>query len=202
MDAASILNPIVSALAGLGGVWLGGSLSDRREREKRHVDFITRQLSEFYGPLVSMRNEIQARDSLDKEIVTTDGRWSGDEDSQFKERQITDFRTKTIPSYLQMVATFREKMWLAESQTRLHFQNLSRFVDLMVRGSTGAISGEVYLKLKSDEELQIFYNHIEETCDRLRQKLDEKTAMLCSMFTYKHEFCRRINRCMEIFRKN
>ena len=58
------LNPLISAAAGLGGVFLGGWLSDRREREKRRTAFVTRQLSEFYGPLVSMRTEIRSRGEL------------------------------------------------------------------------------------------------------------------------------------------
>src|ERR1700674_5177897 len=64
------LIPLISATAGLGGVFLGGWLSDRREREKRRNDFITRQLSEFYGPLVSMRAEIRARGDLRLQIET------------------------------------------------------------------------------------------------------------------------------------
>jgi hypothetical protein len=67
---ADFLNPLISAAAGLGGVFLGGWLGDRREREKRRIDFITRQLSEFYGPLVSIRSEIRARGELRLKIGT------------------------------------------------------------------------------------------------------------------------------------
>lgn len=35
-----LIIPLISAAAGLVGVLLGGWLSDRRERQKRHADFI------------------------------------------------------------------------------------------------------------------------------------------------------------------
>jgi hypothetical protein len=55
------LNPLISAAAGLGGVFLGGWLTNRREREKRRTDHIERQLSELYGPLMTLCKQLAAR---------------------------------------------------------------------------------------------------------------------------------------------
>ena len=55
------VNPLISAAAALGGVFLGGWLTNRREREKRRTDHIERQLSELYGPLMTVCKQLAAR---------------------------------------------------------------------------------------------------------------------------------------------
>jgi hypothetical protein len=167
------LNSLISAAAGLvGGVFLGGWLSDRRERAKQRTDSIKRQLSEFYGPLLSIRNELQALEQLDKEIVTADGSWSETDDSKFKAGQINSLLEKTMPSYRQLVTIFRDNLWLAEPETiNLHYTNLIKLVDLKDRCLRGEIPGEIYMNLRSPEDLTSFYDHLEKTFSRLRQGL-------------------------------
>ena len=60
----SFLTPFISAAAGLIGVALVGYLTNYLERKKTRREFITRQLLEFYGPLLSMRTEIRSRGEL------------------------------------------------------------------------------------------------------------------------------------------
>jgi hypothetical protein len=64
MTVADFLNPLIAAASGLGGVFLSGQLTNQREQKKARTDFITRQLSEFYGRLVAIRTEIRARGEL------------------------------------------------------------------------------------------------------------------------------------------
>jgi len=55
------LSPLISAAAGLSVVFLGGWLTNRREREKRRTGHIERQLSELYGPLVTIRKQLDLK---------------------------------------------------------------------------------------------------------------------------------------------
>jgi hypothetical protein len=65
-----LLTPFASALAGLIGVLLGGWLSGRHERKRREAEFTSRRLSEFYGPILSIRTEIKARSELRLRVQT------------------------------------------------------------------------------------------------------------------------------------
>jgi hypothetical protein len=135
---ADLLIPSISAAAGLaaglGGVFLGGWLADRREREKRRNDFVTRQLSEFYGPMLSLRTEIRARGELRLKIEkaidqkhTRDLLEAGMSGDQNAFERATDetlapmlavmrdeykiFTDVSMPLYRKMLDVFREKMW-------------------------------------------------------------------------------------------
>jgi hypothetical protein len=48
------VSPLISAAAGLLGVLTGGWITNSRERKKQRADHIERQLSEFYGPLITL----------------------------------------------------------------------------------------------------------------------------------------------------
>jgi|SRR5580658_500112 hypothetical protein len=189
------LNPLISAAAGLGGVFLGGYLSDRREREKRRNDFITRQLAEFYGPLVSMRAEIQARSALRLKIQTAQDQNHMNDllDAQLHGgpnavKEMNDdnippmldvmrdeykiFTDVMMPLYRNMLQTFRDRMWLAETETRDYLPALVEFVDVWERHLRGTMPGEVLLEINHTEQnLHPFYDHLKSTHDRLRHVL-------------------------------
>src|SRR6266436_4572083 len=70
------MDTIVSLLGALGiGTVLGGLITNwmttRRETARRRVEFRTRQLEEFYGPLLSLHREIRARSELRVKIQKT-----------------------------------------------------------------------------------------------------------------------------------
>src|SRR5712671_3646445 len=65
---ATVLIPFITTAAGLTGVIVGSWLTDRREREKQRRDYITRQLSELYGPLLSLYKQVNARHRLRSQI--------------------------------------------------------------------------------------------------------------------------------------
>jgi len=183
---------LISAGAGLAGVFLGGWITARNQREKRRADFVERQLSEFYSPLVSLRVEIWARSKLRAQIQSAaTSEWGRlDEEAttpeakrQLQETRWPDFsaiieddnRTLSealIPAYRQMATTFREKMWLAEPETRTHFAALTEFVEVWERYLRNALPGEVVRAIDHTEvNLCPFYSHLEETHDRLRTEL-------------------------------
>jgi hypothetical protein len=145
---------IVSTLGALGigslfGVLLGAWLTGRREKAKRLVEFRTRQLDEFYGPLLALHKEIRARSKLRVKIqeavdqahvedmlnvgpggveAASDPHLPGILKTVKDENQT--FRELLMPRYREMVEVFRSKMWLAEPETRKHFAPLIEFVDV------------------------------------------------------------------------
>jgi len=120
MAVADFLNLLISAASGLGGVFLGGWLTNRRDQKKARTDFITHQLSEFYGPLVAMRAEIQARGELRLKIEKAmDERHAQNlenlvEAGAIRRDEFEIFTDVSMPLYRRMLDTFREKIWLTE----------------------------------------------------------------------------------------
>lgn len=192
MAIADFLNPLISATSGLAGVFLGGWLANRREKQKKaRTDFITRQLSEFYGPLVAMRTEIRARGELRLKIEHAMDRHHVENllnarlSSAGAMDNVTDatippmltvmrdefkiFTDVSMPLYRRMLETFREKMWLAEPETRQYLAGLIEFVDVWERHIRGTMPGEVVAEINHTEQnLHPFYEHLTQTHDRLR----------------------------------
>ena len=183
-------NPLIAAAAGLIGVTLGAWLSDRREKSKRRIDFVTLQLSGFYGPLVSLRAEIDARSRLRLKLegamdeAHMDGLLDAGQDAQRAE-DVTDkvipsmltvmrdedriFKEVLMPLYRKMLDIFREKTWLAEPETRVFLPPLVEFVDVWERHILGTMPGELILEINHTERnLHPFYEHLATTHDRLR----------------------------------
>src|SRR5882672_3454171 len=172
-NISNIIIPLITAGSGLLGVYVGGLWGDRRERDKQKTDFVHAQLSEFYGPLISLRTEIKARselrtkisnaaDSTWRDLVAEADRVSIEEKQRLsKERgpafsAIIDDDNKTlretlIPAYRQMMTIFREKMWLAEPETRIHFSDFLEFLEIWERVLRKALPNEVIGKLGHTE---------------------------------------------------
>lgn len=180
---------------GLGGVVAGtlltGWQSVRRDRATRREEFVTRQLQEFYGPLLSMRKDIlarselrvkiqQAADRLHIENLVEAGPQSldavADDYIPGLLKMVRDendtFKNILMPRYREMVVTFREKMWLAEPETRAHFAALVEFVDVWDKILRDALPREVAPAIgHTEENLKPFYANIESVHDRLRASL-------------------------------
>jgi len=76
-----------------------------------------------------------------------------------------------------MVAIFREKLWLAEPDTRAYLPALIEFVDLWDRWLAESVPGEVIEKLgHSEKHLHPFYEHLEKRHDELRSVLAARKA--------------------------
>ena len=189
MDFISILGTL--GVGGLGGVLLSGYLTDRRERAKRKAEFLTRQLDEFYGPLLSLHNEIRARSELRVKVdnaldtahvkamlkagrdmveIVSDTHVPGIVQSVRDANQT--FREILMPLYGQMVDVFRSKLWLAEPETRNYFSTLIEFVDVWDKILADRLPRDVAPAIGHTEaNLKPFYEHLEATHDRLRGQL-------------------------------
>jgi hypothetical protein len=165
---------VVSVIGALGvggllGALLSGLLTSGRERAKRRVEFRTRQLDEFYGPLLSLHKEIRARSELRVKIQKV----AGLPDLKVMDDENKTLREVLIPHYREMVKVFREKMWLAEPETRDYFPGLIEFVDVWDKILSDRLPREIAPALgHTEENLKPFYAHLETTHDGLRAEID------------------------------
>jgi hypothetical protein len=143
--------PILGALGigGVGGAIITQIMTNARNRNARHVAHRKQQLEQFYGPLLAAHKEIRARSELRLKLQTAldnahmggmvsagPGRTeeASDRHTAAIVANVQDenetFRDVLMPRYLEMVSTFRDKMWLAEPKTREYFNQLVEFVDV------------------------------------------------------------------------
>lgn len=66
----NLLGPIISALAGLGGVALGGAISNRSHRTERRNTRVRDKLDKFYAPLLGVRMQILAKSEVRLKVNT------------------------------------------------------------------------------------------------------------------------------------
>ena len=183
----------VPAVSGLCGVAVGAFLTARREKTKRRHEFLAKQLTDFYAPLISIRNELKATADIRLKISNAadtawrklcndyDGNTNGltqvtnERSNAFT--KIIDYNNKhleniDIPSYHRMVDVFRNNIWLAEPSTVEYFPSLLEFVNIWDRFLSGTLPGEVIQELKHTEEsLSPLYIELQKKHDELRGKL-------------------------------
>ena len=184
----------VSALAGLGGVVVGAVLTSvlasRREQRKSQLEFLRKQLSEFYSPMLGLRSEISAHSTLRVRLQTEAGAaWQalsaaaapGPEAQQLTANRFPQFqalieydnnklREKLMPAYRKMLDVFRNGLWLAEADTRKHYPAVVEFVDVWERWLDGSMPGEVLERIgHAEENLSQFYDDLQTKHDQLRK---------------------------------
>ena len=187
------ISTIIPAISGLFGVVVGALLTARREKLNRKYSFLSRQLSEFYSPLLVIRRELKAWGELRLRISQTAGiewqklceRFEGQPEELRKLSEtkwnrfekIIDYNNENLekealPSYHRMIQIIRDNMWLAEKSTLQHFPALIEYVDIWDRFMAGTIPGEVVNALgHSEESLHPFYDDIQKNHDRIRAQL-------------------------------
>ena len=160
-----IIAPLISAVSGLGGVGVGGWIASHNQKQERRQRFIRDQLTEFYAPLLGMRERLRAggeirlkvrsaagtewarlveearEHSLDRLRELEEQRWP--EYARIIENDNRKLETEDSPQYHQMVDLFTAKMHLSEPSTRQHFGALVEFGELWERCLRGALPGEV-----------------------------------------------------------
>jgi hypothetical protein len=189
-----IIAPLISAVSGLGGVGVGGGIASRNQKKERQQRFIRDQLTEFYAPLLGMRERLRAGGEIRLKVRTAAGaEWprlvaEAREHSLDRLRELEEQRwpeyariieddnrkleTEDIPQYRQMVDLFTSKMHFAEPTTRQHFGALVEFVELWERCLRGALTGEVVKRIGPDEEnLSGLYEDLEANFTRLQEGL-------------------------------
>jgi hypothetical protein len=190
------LQLFLSVVAALGaGGWIGSIITNwlitRRERAQRAVQFRKQQLEELYGPLLAIHKEIRARSELRVKLA------GAIDDQHMKDMLLAGpakveeasdahlptivaniqdegatFRNVLMPRYREMIDVFRQKMWLAEPETREFFKKLIEYVDvwdkILDRKLPHAIAAAVG---HTEINLHPFYKHLEEVHDRLRSEI-------------------------------
>jgi hypothetical protein len=183
LTMVDIIGSVLGAL-GVGsflGAFFTNWLAERRERAKRRVEFCTRQLQEFYGPLLGLHKEIRARSELrvkiqggiDQVLLRTDvPRDARDILLKQIQEEGETFRNVLMPCYREMLKIFREKIWLAEPETRIHLATLIEFIDVWEKILACALPREIAPAIGHTEgNLKLFYSHLEATHDRLRKEI-------------------------------
>lgn len=185
----SILAP---AISGLFGVAIGGWLTAKRDRGQRKYDFISKQLRDFYSPLLSIHKEIRVLGEIRVKISkAANAAWHDlcrqREGSPEALRQLTEDRTEfsgvidynnrqlveeMIPSYRKMLKIFREYWFLAEDDTRPYYNSLYEFVNIWERFLSNSLPPETITYLDHNEEkLNPFYENLRINHDKLRFRL-------------------------------
>jgi hypothetical protein len=186
----SFVNALISAASGLLGVLLGGWWSDRREREKRRTDFMARQLTEFYGPLLSLRVQIQVYDELLKRMnlaaecfekaKTSGASWTGKglpEQMPVSEDDIPNLKEELFPLYQRMIDIFQNNMFVANPDSHLYFPDLVKYVGSWERGLRDAMPGHTWIVVgQSEVNLKPLYNHLEQTRDAILENYRAKAS--------------------------
>ena len=191
-----IFHSVIPAFSGLLGVFVGYWLTIRRERLSRKLDFIEKQLCDFYSPMVGFFSDIFALNELEKKISEcADDTWRelakenlqsndyGERQTRHNERwkkfkPIIDYNNqqtyeKLVPFYRKMLELFREKLYLADQDTRDYYSNLVEFVNIWDRCQANSLPPEVTEKLNHGNQIVAFKKHLEQRYNKLRVKLQE-----------------------------
>lgn len=161
-------------------------------KNQKRLEFVERQLREFYSPMIGCLKKIKAKSELRYEISkASDPAWRkicDEHPKQFwdHEKYFEPFkksimynnkqlREELIPLYDKMVSIFTENDCLAESETKSWYQELTRFVELWHRWLNGSIPVEVIKELDhSEERLKPFYEDLETQILKLQKELSGK----------------------------
>ncbi len=186
---------MVPAISGLCGVAIGAFLASRREKLKRKHSFLSKQLTDFYSPLLVIRKELKASGELRLRISSAAdiewrklcGRYEGQPDELRKlsetrgkkYEKIIDYnneklKNEALPAYHRMIKIYRDNMWLAEKSTLQHFSALIEYVDIWDRFMAEALPGEVVTALgHTEESLCPLYEDLQKRHDEIRSQLAE-----------------------------
>jgi hypothetical protein len=191
-----IIAPLISAVSGLAGVGVGGWIASHNQRQERRQRFIRDQLTEFYAPLLGMRERLRAGGEIRRKVRDAAGtqwprlveearEYSFDRLRELEEQRWPEYariieddnqklEAEDIPQYHQMLDLFTAKMHLAEPSTRQHFGALVEFVELWERCLRGALPGKVVARIGPNEEnLSAFYADLDANFTRLQEGLKE-----------------------------
>jgi hypothetical protein len=200
MNVAGVLTVLITALTGLGGglggVYLGSWLTDKREREKRKADFLSRQLNEFYGPMLGLRMAIKAHRELGVKLQDeNESSWKEYENlaQQCGDRAAIDrlraspsgqkyeamtrekgrvLREVILPLHRKFVEVFCKNISLAEPETRDYLPGLIEYVEVWGYYLQDKFAIQTPQTFGIDDaRLDLFYANIEKSHDKLRAEL-------------------------------
>ncbi len=184
VDLLKIVIP--AAITFLAG-WIGVRSGLKQLRVQKGLDFIEKQLKDFYSPLLGYRNEIRIKSELRQRISELsneawqelckkhegDMSWNHDKSFEPFDKIITynneQLTTELLPQYRKILEVFRDNIWLSEPETREWYKELCEFVEVWNRSESKSLPAGVLRKLEHREyKLQPFYDHLEEQIDILQ----------------------------------
>jgi hypothetical protein len=177
---------VVPSAVTLFAGYLGAVYGSRQLRYQKRLEFVCRQLDEFYSPILACHEAIRAKSELRLRISqAADAAWREkcasrpqpflDSKEAFKPfekiREYDNHQLKEglLPFYQKMLDVFTQKYWLAEPETRAYYKDLTEFVEIWNRWIAETLPPEVLDKLgHSEEKLHLFYKELEEHLSALR----------------------------------
>ena len=177
-----IIPPLATLLAGYIGVRYGL----KQVKIEKHLEFIEKQLKEFYSPLLGKRKYIRAKSEFRLKVETISGRqWkenaekgiqqsieSVDNEIKYNNRQLNE---EFLPMYREMLIIFKDNYWLAEPETREFYNELVEYVEGWNRWKEKGVTAETMKEIgHSEEKLKPFYEELDKRTDILRKEISQK----------------------------
>jgi hypothetical protein len=174
-----------AAIGALVGILIGHRLATSQAREERKRTRITREIDEFYSPLLGLFERALALAALRTEVSAgADRAWrelaaSGTLTPDTTPLQTAAFdriieynnaqlREEILPLYQEMLTVFTRGFGLAEPSTRAHFATLVKFDGLWRRYLANTLPTGVLQQLPTGPDLDAFHSDLVDTLDRLR----------------------------------
>jgi hypothetical protein len=188
-NIVDLLKIVIPALIILLSGYFGYRFGIKHFKYQKEIEFIEKQLREFYSPLIGYRFKIEsisknrveifkANDESWKEFCQTHPKPTDEDFKPFENSLKYDnkqFVEEIIPIYDKMISLMQENNYLAEPETIKHFYELYKFVDIWHRSLDNAIPKEALQKLEhTEEKLKPFYNDLEKQQKKLRDILSFK----------------------------
>lgn len=177
-----IVPPLATLLAGYIGVRYGL----KQIKTEKHLEFVEKQLKEFYSPLLGTHKNIRAKSDFRLKVQTISGRqWKenaakGIEQSvEFVDKEIEydnkQLNEEFLPLYREMLTIFKDNYWLAEPETRQFYNELVEYVEGWNRWKAKGVTAETMQEIgHSEGKLKPLYEELEKRTDILRSELSQK----------------------------
>ncbi|OHA17799.1 MAG: hypothetical protein A2664_04310 [Candidatus Taylorbacteria bacterium RIFCSPHIGHO2_01_FULL_46_22b] len=177
-----IIPPLATLLAGYIGVRYGF----KQIKIEKRLEFIEKQLKEFYSPILGRRKYIRAKSEFRLKVETISGRqWkenaqkgiqqsaeSVSGEIEYNNKQLEE---EFLPLYREMLTIFRDNYWLAEPETRQFYNELVEYVEGWNRWKAKGVTAETMQEIgHSEEKLKPLYDELEKRVDILRFELSQK----------------------------
>ena len=177
-----IIPPLATLLAGYIGVRYGL----KKIKIEKRLEFIEKQLKEFYSPILGRRKYIRAKSEFRLKVERISGRqWkenaqkgiqqsaeSVSGEIEYNNKQLEE---EFLPLYREMLTIFRDNYWLAEPETRQFYNELVEYVEGWNRWKAKGVTAETMQEIgHSEEKLKPLYDELEKRVDILRFELSQK----------------------------
>jgi hypothetical protein len=164
---------IFPAIAGLGGVAVGGWITIHSQKIERQHERIREQLSGFYSVLLGMRSRIRAKSEVRLKVRNLAEKVQRDEEFQklleYDKRQLQE---ELVPLYREILDHVTKNMWLAEPSTLTYYGPLVEYVEVWNRSLGKTLPTDVAFEIDHDEEkLYPFYEDLKSQFERLQAEL-------------------------------